>query len=158
LFKSSIGALHVAWGYPSAAAALAWVGHATRHGAAVGELGDADAAVHQPLADVRLKRNELVIETTAVLVECGEEGFLKHREILFGRIGPPVTTNDLRERHGKLAVRTIAVLILFAGIVTYLAGAEDEISAAGAAAAQVAGRGAWRLAEAYMTQFNLFRA
>jgi Protein of unknown function (DUF3617) len=34
---------------------------------------------------------------------------------------------DLRERHGKLAVRTTAVFILLAGIMTYPAGAEDEI-------------------------------
>ena len=34
---------------------------------------------------------------------------------------------DLRERHGKLAVRTTAIFILLAGIVTYPAGAEDEI-------------------------------
>jgi hypothetical protein len=52
---------------------------------------------------------------------------LKHREILSGRIGPPVTTDDLRERHGKLEVWTITVFILLAGIVTYPASAEDEI-------------------------------
>jgi hypothetical protein len=34
---------------------------------------------------------------------------------------------DLRERHGKLAVRTAAVFILLTGIVTHPAGAEDEI-------------------------------
>src|SRR5262249_23523205 len=34
---------------------------------------------------------------------------------------------DLRERHGNLAVRATAVFILFVGIMTYPAGAEDEI-------------------------------
>ena len=51
---------------------------------------------------------------------------MKHREILSGRIGPPVTTDDPRKRHGKLEVRTTAVFILLAGV-TYPAGAEDEI-------------------------------
>ena len=52
---------------------------------------------------------------------------MKHREILSGRIGPPETTDDPWKRHGKLEVRTTAVFILLAGIVTYPAGAEDEI-------------------------------
>ena len=52
---------------------------------------------------------------------------MKHHEILSRRIGPSVTTDELRGRHGKLAVRTTAVFILLAGIVTYPASAEDEI-------------------------------
>ena len=39
----------------------------------------------------------------------------------------PASLVDLRERHGKLAVRTTAVFTLLAGVVTYPAGAEDEI-------------------------------
>ena len=52
---------------------------------------------------------------------------MKHHEILSRRIGPSVTTDELRGRHGKLEVRTITVFILLVGIVTYPASAEDEI-------------------------------
>ena len=52
---------------------------------------------------------------------------MKQRESLSWRIGPSVTTDELRGRHGKLEVRTITVFILLAGIVTYPASAEDEI-------------------------------